>query len=610
MKLSSPLLALACLLTPVAFAQDQRPIVITGTLLPRSLGSEIAATSVLTREDLERTGARDLVSALNLLGTALVEQQGGPGTAAVVRLRGADSRDTLVLVDGVPLTDVTSGLASLSQLDTHAIERIEVVRGNLSALYGANATGGVIQVFTRRGSAQPQLEATLGGGSRGTRAFNASVAGTLQSLRGRITVGLERSDGFSAGNPAVAPAANPDADGYRRRNAALALDWGAAEGHRIGLDVRVSSGRVQYDDASAFSAPTDTHDAYVLQRGVGLQGSHRVSEQWSLGWRAADSYEGRSDTSVSAFGPFTFGNTLHNRVVALEANGALTERWNLLLGVERLAQSTENLTYTRPRRDTDVLRLGLQHDASWGSLQANLRRDNTSDFGRADSALLGATWRFAPGLSAIASVSTSFTPPTLDFLFFDCAPFGFACSNPDLRPERSRNADLALQWSDAATLVRATAFAARYRDKIVNDANFIPQNSARVKNQGLELAARTRAGRWSLAGEAALQNSVDSDTGERQLRRPRQQLAARVFHDAGALGFGAALRYIGDRPDRNSIVLPSHTLVDLHARWRVAPDWQVSAALDNLFDRAYQPTAGYNGKPRGFFVSLGWAPRP
>ena len=610
MKRSSLLLALAGLLAPIAFAQDQRPIIITGTLLPRSLGSEIAATSVLTREDLQRSGARDLVSALNLLGTALVEQQGGPGTAAVVRLRGADSRDTLVLIDGVPLTDVTTGLASISQIDTSAIERIEVVRGNLSALYGANATGGVIQIFTRRGSAQPQIQATLGAGSRGTRSATASIAGSLQALSGRLTVGAERTDGFSAANPVLAPTANPDADGSRRRNAALALDWAVAAGHQLGLDLRVSSGRFAYDDPSSFSAPTDTHDGYVLQRGLTLRGAHRVNDQWSLAWRAADGYEGRSDTSVSAFGPFTFGNVLHNRVLALDASGRLADGWSLLLGAERLAQSTENLTYTRQRRDTDVLRLGLQHDAAWGSLQANLRRDRLSDFDGADTALLGGIWRFAPGLSAIASLSTSFTPPSLDFLYFDCAPFGFACSNPGLKPERSRNADLALQWSDADTLLRATAFVARYRDKIANDANFIPQNFARVKNRGLEVAARTRAGAWSLAGEATLQNVVDSDTGERQLRRPRQQFALRAYREEGSIGVGAALRYIGDRPDSNDILLPPHTVVDLNARWRLAQQWQVSAALENLFNRSYQPSAGYNGRPRGVFVSLGWTPQP
>lgn len=606
MKFSSTTLALACLLTPVAFAQSQGPIVITGTLLPRTLGSEIAATSVLTRADIERAGARDLVSALNLLGTALVEQQGGSGTAAVVRLRGADSRDTLVLIDGVPLTDVTSGLASLSQIATDAIERIEVVRGNLSALYGANATGGVIQIFMRRGKSQPEAQATLGLGSRGTRAVSASLAGGSESLRGRITLGAERSDGFSAINPALVPTANPDSDGYRRRHAALALEFAAAPGQQLGLDLRVSSGRVEYD--SAFGTPTDTHVGNLLQRGVTLRGKHSLTPQWSLAWRATDDSEDRSDTSVSSFGPYTFGNVLRNRVAAIDAIGALAQDWTLSLGAERVAQSTENQTYLRTERDTNVLRLGLQHEAAWGSVQANLRHDSVSDFGSASSALLGGTWRFAPGWSAIASVSNSFTPPTLDFLYYDCSPFGFVCSNPDLRPERSRSADLALQWKDEATLVRLTAFAARHRDKIANDENFVPQNTARLKNDGLELVARTQLGRWALAGEATVQHLVDRDTGERPLRRPRQQLALRADYAAAAFDAGVAVRQIGARPDVGDQRLGSYALVDLHARWRVALQWSVAASLDNVFDRDYQPTAGYNGKPRALFVGLTWQP--
>jgi vitamin B12 transporter len=602
--------ALAGFAAPAPYAQAQSPIVITGTLLPRTLGSEIAATSVLTRTDIERSGARDLVSALALLGTALVEQQGGPGTVAVVRLRGADSRDTLVLVDGVPLTDVTSGQASLSHIATDDIERIEVVRGNLSALYGASATGGVIQIFTRRGSAQFDARAAVGAGSLQTRSVSASVAGGSPLLHGRVTVGAERSGGFSAANPALSPSANPDDDGHRRRHATLALEFMPADGQRLALDLRVTSGRVAYDDAAPFAAPADSHEAYLLQRGVSLRGQHRLADRWSLDWRAADAYEGRNDSTVSAFGPSTFGNVLHNRVLAIDLSRNLAEAWTLSLGVERLRQSTENLTYLRRERVTDVVRLGLQHDAGWGSLQGHLRRDETSDFGSAGSALLGATWRFAPSLSVIASVANSFTPPTLDFLFFDCAPFGFSCNNPNLRPEKSRNGDLALQWADATSLVRATAFAARYRDKIANDANFVPQNLDRLRNRGLEFAARTQLGRWSLAGEATLQNMADSDTGLRQLRRPRQQWALRAFHDAGAFGVGAALRSVGERPDFGNVMLPAHTLVDLNVRWQPAPQWTLSASLDNLFDRAYQPTAGFNGKPRALFVSLAWqAPR-
>ncbi|MDP1693229.1 MAG: TonB-dependent receptor [Burkholderiaceae bacterium] len=610
MKIFSTLLAVAGAFAPVAHsqtqAQEQASIVITGTLLPRTLGSEVAATSVLTRAELERSGARDLIAALNLLGTALVEQQGGPGTAAVVRLRGADSRDTLVLIDGVPLTDVTSGLASLSQLSTDAIERIEVVRGNLSALYGANASGGVIQIFTRRGSATRQAQVAVGFGTQGTRSASASLAGGTQSLHGRITLGAERSSGFSAANPALAPNANPDDDGHRRRHGAVALDFAPAQGQQLGLDLRLSSGRVAYDDASSFAAPGDTHLSHILQRGLTLRGSHRLGERWTLAWHAADSDEVRSDDIVTGFGATSFGNTLHNRVVAIDARGAVLEGWTVSFGAERLAQSTDNTTYVRPDRDTDVLRVGLQHDAAWGSLQANLRRDKTSDFGSATSGLVGATWRFAPQFSAVASVANSFTPPTLDFLYFDCSPFGFACSNPNLRPEKSRNADLALQWSEGSSLVRATAFAARYRDKIANDAAFIPQNLARLKNSGLEVAARTQLGRWAIAGEATLQNMVDADTGVRALRRPKQQVALRAYYDAGDIGAGAALRYVGSRTDVRNVMLASHALVDLNARWRLAPQWSLAASLGNLLARAYQPTAGYNGQPRTLFVSLAW----
>ena len=335
-----------------------------------------------------------------------------------------------------------------------------------------------------------------------------------------------------------------------------------------------------------------------------------MSERWSLAWHAANSDEARNDDVVTAFGASSFGNTLHNRVISFDARGAVMDGLTVSLGAERLAQSTDNTTYLRPDRDTDVLRLGLQHDAAWGSLQANLRRDKTSDFGSATSGLVGATWRFAPSFSAIATLANSFTPPTLDFLYFDCSPFGFACSNPNLRPEKSRNADVALQWAEGASLVRATAFAARYRDKIANDANFIPQNLARLKNSGIEVAARTLVGRLAVAGEATLQNMVDADTGARALRRPRQQAAIRTYYDAGEFGAGAAMRFIGARPDFGNVMLASHALVDLNARWQIAPQWTVAAMLDNLFDKSYQPTAGYNGRPRTLFVSLAWQMQP
>ncbi|MGA0611832.1 TonB-dependent receptor plug domain-containing protein [Caldimonas sp. KR1-144] len=605
--------ALACVFSSSTFAADAgselRPVVVTGTVVPRTLGSEFAATSVITREDLERSGVRDVVAALSQLGTAQVDQQGGPGTLAAVRLRGADSRDTLVLVDGVPLTDVTSGLASLSQIPTDAIERIEVVRGNLSALYGANATGGVVQIFTRRAAGGFDAQASIGAGNRGTRAGSASVALGTQALRGRLTLGAERTDGFSAADTRVAPTANPDDDGNRREDATLALDSTIAEGHDLAAQMFYVHGKVDYDDPSSFATPTDTHLSKTIQRGLTFSGRHRLAPEWTLGWRAGGNDEERRNETVTSFGPSDFGNTLHTRQLALDLTGAPLAGVTLQLGAERLRQSTDNDTYVDDKRTTDTVRAGAAYDTGWGGLQFNLRRDHTSDFGDATTALLGARWKIDAAWSLFATASSSFTPPTLDFLYFDCSPFGFACSNPDLEPERARNADLALQWEQGAALVRATLFSARYKNKIVNDANFVPQNVDRARNRGLELAARTRLGDWRVDGEATFQNPVNDDTDERLIRRAKRQFALRAGYDAGVLSADGALRYIGERLDNGGVTLSSYTVFDANARWRFTPGWMLQATVENLFDRDYQPTAGYRGRPRTLLVSLGWQMR-
>lgn len=584
---------------------ELQPVTVTGSGTPRTLGSEIAATSVLTRGDIERSGARDAVQVLNLLGTALVEQQGGAGTLASVRIRGADSRDTLVLVDGVPLNDVASGQALMQQVPAEMIERVEVVRGNLSALYGGNATGGVIQIFTRRGVAggwQPRISA--GAGSQGTRSASASLAGGSETTRGRVTVGTERTDGFSASGSSYA---NPDTDGNRRKHATLGVDLQPVAGHLLGIDLRHVDGRTQYDNPSSFAAPTDTHSQHLVQTGATLHGTHELRPDLSVSWRWAQSKDKRRDTVVGGFS-FVNDNTLKNDGAVIQLEAVLAEGWRAQAGVERLAQSTSSVDYVRNERDTDVLRVGSTYDASWGAVQANLRHDKTSDFGDASTGLLGGSFKLGEALSAFAMLSTSFTPPTLDFLFYDCGPT-FPCSNPNLRPERARNVEGGLQWKNATALYRATLFSVRYRDKIVNDENFVPQNVNRVKNNGLELSARTVLGDWTLLGEATFQNPKDEVTGARPIRRAREQLALRADYQQSRWSAGAGLRHVGNRPDNGGQTLPAYTVVDASAHWTVTPDWTWSARVDNLFDRRYEPTAGYNGRPRGVFVGVSWAPR-
>lgn len=593
-----------------AAGSQLRPIVVTSSREPATLGSEVAATSVITREDIERTGVRDLVSALELLATVQVEQLGGPGTTAAARIRGGDTRDTLLLIDGVPLTDVTSGQASISQIPIDDIERIEVVRGNVSALYGANATGGVIQVFTRRGEAGMHAQLEMGAGNRRTRSWHAALSGGSRQLQARLGLGGSSSRGFSAGDPSISSTTDPDDDGYRRRDFTLALDALPAPGQRIGLDVREFAGHADYDDPSSFGAPADTHVTHWAQRGATLRGSHELAgPDWRLAWRLGRTEEHRSDDTVTAFGPSNFGNALRNDDLAADLTGKLSGGWSLQLGAEHLKQSTSNATYLVQERTTDSVRAGATYHAGWGSLQANVRHDRADGFGSATTGLLGGTWRLGSGFSAVGNVATSFTPPTLDFLYFDCSSFGLVCSNPQLVPEKSRSADLGVQWEAQNVLLRATFFAARYRNKIVNDANGVPQNVDRARDQGVELSGRASFGPWRVTGEGMIHHPENEATGALLPRRSRTQWAARVDRELPrGWSVGGGLKFVGDRKDTAGQDLPGYTLLDLSARWSITREWSLQAAVRNALDRRYQPAAGYRGTPRGVFVSLSWRP--
>jgi vitamin B12 transporter len=492
----------------------------------------------------------------------------------------------------------------LSQIATASIERIEVVRGNLSALYGANATGGVIQVFTRSGAPGFDADGRVGAGSRNTAWTSASVAGGSRLLNARLTLAAERTSGISAAMAGPASTANPDADGNRRADASLSLASQWAEGQSLALRLRSLVGRTAYDSVDSFSSPTDVHQARIVQQGASLTGSHRLGEIWTLSWRADHSAETRHDSVTSINGDYAFGNALHQRGLMAQFDVRPSAGVTLQAAAEQQIQATDNPTYLRNSRRTETLRFGAAWDVGAWSLQANLRDDKTGDFGAARTYLLGAGRDLGGGWRWLGSLATSFTPPTLDFLFYDCSPYS-VCSNSGLRPERARNVETGVQWQSATMLLKATVFASRYRDKIANDVNFIPQNIGSARNQGVEIAAQGRWGAWRLRGEATFQDPLDETKHSRLIRRAREQATLRTDYDAADWSAGATLRHVGDRID-GAQRLAAYQVVDLSANWRVSARWQIQARVDNLFDQAWQPAAGYNGTPRGLYAGLVW----
>lgn len=584
---------------PSVFAQtalDQ--VVVSASRTAQRVQDALPATQLITRADIDRAQTPDLPTLLRETAGLEISQVGGAGTVSSTFLRGAESRHTLVLVDGVPVNNLNFGTAALEHLSVADIERIEIVRGNVSSLYGSSALGGVIQIFTRQASATPQASVTAQAGSRGL--IDLAASGGMRTASGtglRATVEGLRDRGFNATKQDELPGTNPDRDGYRRRSASLAVTQEIAGGHTLGLKLRDARGTTEYD--SQFGPATQRDLSHFAETGAVLDGRFKLGNALRLS-AALTTAADKLNADVSAF-PFFVNSRSDGAQLGLEWDVAPGQR--VTGGVEHTRQHIDSdTTYARNSRTQDSARLGYTATLGRHELQLNVRHDRFTDFGNASTWLAGYGFRLDDAWRVSAMASTGFTAPTFNDLFF---PFG---GNPALRPERVRSAELGLQYAAHGQDLRATLFDNRYTDLIASDAFFNRINVGRARSRGLELAYAGRIGAYGVRGGFTAQDPVDLDSGARLPRRARTLANVGVTRDVGAWQFGTNARYAGNRPDTGH-VLAGYAVVDLTASYRVSPQVKVFGRIENLFDRDYETVYGYRQAGRGAFVGVTWQPR-
>ena len=594
--LSAPLVA--------AQADDGKTVVITATRNPQLLSDALPHTTVLLREDIERSQAIDLPTLLATEAGVQFASNGGRGTATSLFLRGAPARQVLVLVDGVPVSrqDAT-GQIGIEHLMLDQVERVEVVRGNVSALYGSGAVGGVIQLFTRKGNGNPQASVQVEAGSRGLLHLAAQGSTTLGKTQLSLGISGVRDEGYSALNPAQQPAANPDRDGYRNTSANFNLSQPLADGHRLGLGWLHSDGKLDYD--SAFATPADLQTSRTTKDLFSLSSDNRFSAGWTS--RVLLSSQ-RDDARYDETGSFGSSARFKTRVDGLNWTNTVTLSPALTL--------TAGLDHQRQQISADDGFGGLYDrsrnvNAVFGGLQArfgahdfafNLRHDDVGNVGAETTGSLAWGWQLAPAWKAIASVANAFAAPPLGYLY---APF---YGNPDLQPELAKSAELGLQWALAGQRLRATLFQTKVQQELEYDSltnRF--GNLARTRNRGLELSYGGRFGKTDLSGSLTLQDPVDDLTGQQRLRRSEQLGSAALSQDLGAgWRMGLTLRHVGSRPDSGGITLAAYSVADLTAQWQINRSLQAFGRIENLADVNYQTANGYKQPPRGVFVGLRW----
>jgi vitamin B12 transporter len=606
---SAPKLArrlyLLALLPSCALAQSTLdPIVVTGIREPQQLARSTADIVRIDAATIRDSNADSVEDLLRREAGLQVVRNGGPGQSSGYFLRGAGTSGTVILIDGVRVGTATAGQVEFESLSLAQIDHIEVLRGPASSLYGADAVGGVIQVFTRRGEGGARVVGSAAVGGYGSHQGDVGISGVDGAFDYAATIGHDQSRGVSAIRPNdLFGDFNPDNDGFSRTFGNARLGYTLAPGHRIGIDVIGSRLNAQYDSAE-FNPPDFIPDPspdfrnHLNTSVVSISYRGRISPPWTTTLQASknidDSTSGGATTS-------RFRTEREQETWQNALNFSADQQ--LVLAYEHLREEVGGDVFTdQPKRSNNAVLAVYSGGFGPTQLEASLRFDDNSVYGSNTTGNVGASYEVLTGLRLRARAGTTFRAPTFNDLFFP----GF--SNPNLKPERGESFEIGTTWQSAATSAAATLYRNRVTDLIITDSNCsCGMNVGRARLQGATLSGAQRWGGLSVRATVDLLDATNADTGARLNRRAAHQESLIGDYQTGAWSVGGSIVDVGARPDGpegTTFVLGGYGIVDLRAAWRFLPQWRLEAKLLNALDHRVEPVRDYQGLGRQAWLGI------
>lgn len=597
----------ACSASASSAADTQgEPVIVTATRTPVSESETLASVTVLTRSDIERVQATSVPQLLQGLAGLDVSTNGGPGTYAAVFMRGTESDHVLVLVDGVKINSATAGTASIQDIPVEQIERIEVVRGPRSGLYGSEAIGGVIQIFTKRGGGPLTPTMMLSAGSDHTYRAGVGVSGGGENTWFSASASYFDTDGFNAcsGRPFPNGAGcfthESDRDGYRNSAGALRGGMRFDNGAVLDLSWLRTKGDSNYDG-------TFQNQSKTVVETLGGKFSFSPLDIWKVNLAAGHSTE---DSNNYKDGTFSSRFDTTRDSFSFQNDIQVGARQLLTLGYDYENDKVgSSVDYPVTSRDNNGV--FAQYLGTFGpqEVQLTLRGDDNEQFGNHTTG--SATWgyTFGPALRLFATYGTAFKAPTFNELYF---PF---YGNPDLKPEKSRSVELGLSGTAPVGRWTLSVYQTHVDELIAYDANlFTANNIDEARITGLEGTFATRVAEWDVNTALTLldpkNESKGANDGNVLPRRAEQSLRIDADRSLGAFRVGGSWRLEGKRYDdiANQRTLGGFGTVDLRGEYLVNKDWRLQASLVNLLDKDYQTAAFYNQQGRAAFITLRYQP--
>ena len=603
--------------TPAFAAENIKldDVVVTASRVAQPRESAIADVSVIDSEEIQRAGQSTLVELLARQAGVEVSSNGGAGSLSSVYLRGTNANHVVVLIDGMRINSATAGTTALENLPIGQIDRIEILRGPASALYGQDAIGGVIQIFTKKGDGALKLNANLGYGSYNTKRADASVSGSMGNTQIALNVSSLNAQNFSAINTTNADYS--DRDAFRNLAFSGNVSHQIEAGHEIGVQFLNNDGRVRFDnscplsDSTTFACITQKFDTYSdnKQYSYAVFSNNQFTEFWLSKVRIGEGVDSSRTFDVTSVAGGDLYKSHHFQLNW--QNDLKLPAGVLSLIYDGLYQKVNSsIVYNVKKRDNDGLAASYLLDDNAHSLQLGIRHDHNSQFGNHNTSSIGYGYKITSNLRATASYGTAFKAPSFNDLYY---PF---FSNPNLKPEKSRNIEAGIRYSTNYSMVSATVYRNNIDDLIAFDTTISAVNNIKkAEIKGVSLSANQLIGAVYLGASVDLQSPKDELTNKQLARRAKRHASLSASYGLGDWHFGTEAIASSARFNTiaNTTSLAGYALLNATVDYKFAKDWSVQARANNILDKKYALALdfggeAYNTPSANLFINIRYQP--
>lgn len=596
-------LLFTCLLYPLTSrSQPDTPqeIIVTATRTAQTVDSSAAAVTVITRKEIEQSQAVTLPGLLRYQAGLDFNNSGGLGKATSIFMRGTESDHVLVLVDGIKIGSATVGSVAWQDLPLADVERIEIVRGPHSSLYGSEAIGGIIQIFTRKGKGKPHLELNGGLGSENTQQLGGGLLGATPKVWYSVHANHLQTDGFNVcqGNlNAGCFTIEPDEDGYE--NTSFSAKVGSQLGEQGNIEAYAwrTQGNNQYDSAW-------DNEADFLQQVIGIKTDYMASEHWLINLNVGNSLD-----EIDNFGhdvAKTYFDTKRT-VATLQNNFQFTPEKLLTVGYDyQQDQVDSNTAYRIDSRDNQALFLQYQTQVGKTKWITGLRYDDNEQFNSHTTGSLGLSYRLSPQTRFIAAYGTAFKAPAFNELYYP--DYG----NPHLAPEESESIEMGFistqqspaNWSLNFYHTRIEQLIASYFD--TNTGRLFADNLNKAKITGMDSSVGWHNAGWDFNANFSWLKPEDEATGNLLARRAERTFNLELAQQQGAARL--AIQWLAQshryEDAENTQRLAGYGIFNLNGEYTVNKHWLLKFRWENLLGKEYQTARFYNTPERAWFASL------